>query len=322
VRRLTVVALPLGSGIALGLLPALLVGVPAPASFWFGNVGYHLENATWREITGYRAAMTLSAQAGFALHTLLEPANLVLLVSVAAIAALALAGRAGSDRRDRPSIAAAALASGLTALSLLTVVVPRPIFPQYLAMPVSFLVLAAGAWAAPARRAAGGVVTIGLATAVGLTLVVRAPDLGTAVRLASDRDRWPPVQIHSASSNLRAVLAQRGATGKVATLAPLIALDSGLAIYPELATGPFLFRVGDLLTGAERARYRGSSPDSIGAVLDADPPAAIVVGPEGPLDAPLRRYARKNGYLPVAGAFGRATVYVRPVSPRTAETSP
>jgi hypothetical protein len=76
--------------------------------------------------------------------------------------------------------------------------------------------------------------------------------------------------------------------------------------------------VGDLLTAEERLRYVGTSPDTIHALLDRDPPAAILVGyythhPLEYLEQPLVEYARTRNYQAiVADVFPENIVlYVR-----------
>jgi hypothetical protein len=97
---------------------------------------------------------------------------------------------------------------------------------------------------------------------------------------------------------------------KVATLSPLFAVEARLPIYPELATGPFLYRVGDLIPPEQRKRFVATSPRSVGALLAADPPGAIVVGVEGDLDDPLVEYASAPGYRKVPGTGRSGQLYV------------
>jgi hypothetical protein len=99
---------------------------------------------------------------------------------------------------------------------------------------------------------------------------------------------------------------------KIATLSPLFVIESNLPIYSELSTGPFLYRVGDLLTPEQRNRFVGTSPKSIGYLFAEDPPAAILIGFEGALDKPLVEYAIIHNYkkIDVIGFGGE--LYVRP----------
>jgi hypothetical protein len=59
-----------------------------------------------------------------------------------------------------------------------------------------------------------------------------------------------------------------------------------------------------------------TSPTRIGALLDADPPAALLLGFDPALEAPMLAYANKNGYVPlpdfaIANRYGTGTLYIR-----------
>ena len=54
------------------------------------------------------------------------------------------------------------------------------------------------------------------------------------------------------------VIGKQNKHGKIATLSPLYAIEANLPIYHELATGPFLYRVGDLLRPEQRKQVQRS----------------------------------------------------------------
>jgi len=112
-------------------------------------------------------------------------------------------------------------------------------------------------------------------------------------------------------------MAEAGAAGKVATLSPIYPLEGGLDVYMELATGPFAYRTGDITAPDLAKFYRMTSPATIGALLKSDPPAALLLGFEPELEAPLMTFAEQNGYvrLPdfeINDRYGSAGLYVRP----------
>ncbi len=88
-------------------------------------------------------------------------------------------------------------------------------------------------------------------------------------------------------------------TQKIATLSPLFVIESNLPIYLELSTGPFLYRIGDLLTTEQRNNYKGTSYNNLSQFLEKDKPVAILTGFEGTLDYPFIDFATKNNYLKV-----------------------
>ena len=128
-------------------------------------------------------------------------------------------------------------------------------------------------------------------------------------------DRWTGNTVHEAGRQIAGATGSPG--GVLATLSPVYALEGGMRVYPALATGPLVYRVGELIPAADRRYYRMVSPRTIGNLLDAAPPAAILTGFEGDLDASLTAYARRHGYverrLPlVRYRYGQAVLFVRP----------
>jgi hypothetical protein len=255
--------------------------------------------------------MTLEGKATFlATEVLALPTMLVLAAGAAAALVLAVVTRADREAGPDPSgHRERVLAAMLLAASTLAALAPTPVFAKYFTVPTPYLVLLlvfAARRGARHARAAGALL---LAT-TAISLALGAPRyLSTAKALAST-SRWVPVEIHARAANIGAAVAAAG-PGKVATLTPLLAVEAGLPVYPELASGPFLYRVGDLLTPEQRARVRATSPSTVGDLLRSDPPSAVLVGFEGELDAPLEAFARRSGYVKADGDFWGATLYVR-----------
>ena len=139
------------------------------------------------------------------------------------------------------------------------------------------------------------------------------PLLFKSMATLTHRDGWSGLRVHNISMNVRTILDGKiGANNKVATLSPIFVIESNLPIYAELSTGPFLYRVGDLLTLEQRNQFVGTSPRSIGDLLNQNPPAAILVGFEGDLDKPLVEYAKINNYKKVDIVEFSGALYVRP----------
>jgi hypothetical protein len=97
-----------------------------------------------------------------------------------------------------------------------------------------------------------------------------------------------------------------------------------MPIYSEFATGPFLYRVGELLSSEDHGRYKGTSPSAVAELLVQDPPAASLVhGDESEyaepeyaeseyeeLESPLRQFAEEYGYQLVERDFDGIELYV------------
>ena len=214
-----------------------------------------------------------------------------------------------------------ALAAGCSLTALVTAFTPSPLFSQYFAMPVPFLVLwmaeLYGKADAPARRLLTG---LGLVCAVAAILVVLPRHTTALTRLVTPRESWSGLASVADSRTIRTALAEAGAFDataskglppRVATLSPVAALETHLAFYPELATGSFVYRIGDLLTPEQRAAYVATSPDTLAALLDDRPPAAILIGDEGDAEIPLRDYAEQHGFRRAEVALDAGELWVR-----------
>jgi 4-amino-4-deoxy-L-arabinose transferase-like glycosyltransferase len=307
--------LPLAGGTVAGAMPLLYYAARDWERFAFNNLGYHLLNTTWREQSGF-APMTWGALLGTARDILANPSYLLPVVCLA-LAAVTLCTQEGcSLRRLRLPAADITLSALLVAVSIVTAFTPQPLFPQYFAMPAPFLLtllLALHAHIAqPQRRILQHLTLI---AAVLLTLVVLPRHTGSLRGALSPDDRWAGSEARDASFRIRARIVEGPhdpAAAKLATVSPVYAIESGLGVYPELSTGSFVLRIGDLLSEEQRARFRATSPSAIAALFDADPPAAILITDEGAVELPLLDYAQSRGYVEVdAEGFG-GRLYIKP----------
>ena len=105
-------------------------------------------------------------------------------------------------------------------------------------------------------------------------------------------ESWRPLQLHQLGQQIREVIG----TGKVLTLAPELVMEAGLQIYPELATGPFIWRVASLVPEEERQALDLVAPEDLESFLAQEPPAGILVGIEPSYETPLLDYANQHGY--------------------------
>jgi hypothetical protein len=121
------------------------------------------------------------------------------------------------------------------------------------------------------------------------------------------------------------MLAQRGLSGHVATLFPVVVMDAN-RVLPEFAAGPFFFRSADAYSAEQVAQLRGVGPATLETLFAVSPPAAIVAGfgPfrfkwNPPMDAALIDYARRSGFVRVAddwsvNGYRNGQVWVRPAN--------
>lgn len=311
--------LPFCIGGIIGSMPTLYYLLRDPQAFLAHVIHYHrgphiaywLANA---DVDGEKI-MTLGGKLKLAAKIWLGGGMIVIVAMAALFAGLTWRHRQSSATSHKlwPVILLLAIIAGGAVMSF----VPTPAFPQYYALPLPFILLLAAflygmmpierqrqvmPWALAAAL---------IVAAIGVPrLLIRLPQLVTPAR-------WAGIEVHAAGVELARLTQGASNPGPIATLAPLYPLEGGLSLYPELVTGPLVYRVGDIIPAEDRPYYaRVASPSTIGSMMAAHPPAAILVGQEGALDQPLIAYARDNGYRLATGElvndrYGKAAVYIR-----------
>jgi hypothetical protein len=278
------------AGIMVGSLPNLIFFAIAPSQFWFGNVSYAALNTQWRAEHEYDRAMTLDGKFAYLVGDVIGwTSTLVLLIALAV--AIVVVGRRllSAPHNDRPDGRAFWLAVTLFLVLSVGAFLPTPTFQQYFFSAVPFAVLAVGLACRAGRPAIGVPVMLMLAVVSVLAGASLFESLG---RLAASA-QWTPMKVHDAGATVRQAVGQ----DTIVTFAPVYPLEAGLSILPQLATGPFAYRVGSLLSADERRRQNIISVDDLGVVLDHEPRAALLLGfePEE-LEEPLAQYAQSHYY--------------------------
>jgi hypothetical protein len=324
-ERLRRVVLPVAIGGVIGGLPVLYYVATQPARFLAHVVGYHTgPHASYMRMPGIAddgAAISLAAKLLMAHDIWLSAGVAVALVVLVALLLAVLRRDARTDVAPRLALRDPALfVLGAALCGILFAFIPTPGFPQYFALPLICLPLALAllyGGLAPSRQRSFD--TVLLAAAV-VALAVITPRLGQFLPRAANPERWTVARVHDDGRAIAARLADAGVSGKVATLAPIYPLEGGLPVYPELATGPFAYRTGDMTPPGLASQYRMTSPQTVGALLAADPPAALLLGFDEVLEQPLRAYAEANGYravedIGIRDRYGSAVLYLRQAAP-------
>lgn len=155
-----------------------------------------------------------------------------------------------------------------------------------------------------------------LAAGIAALFLSRSP-YWEGVQIVFSPREWYPTKLHARGQWLRTLVkAGGGQSNAVLTVAPILPLEGGVAIYPELATGPFAWRVAPLLDAETRRRYHLLTPDELKAQLTATPPRALLVGLENDdaeLEESLLTWARPRGYVPIAMP-DEGTLWVSPLA--------
>jgi 4-amino-4-deoxy-L-arabinose transferase-like glycosyltransferase len=285
-------ALWFAGGVAVGLLPSLVLILLAPRAFVaeailfpaLGPEQYYTEiGKAWR-LGPNRFLRLLTAAA----------------VGPALIASIELARRSWTepsrwlaDRRRRIMLAAAL--GGLVSAGLNR---PFQIFYLLPALPSLFVLVAL---LVEERRPAW------LKAAWGLSIAAGFVPVGAWAVHSASAGITPALDAQRRAGALGAALRAQHIAGPIATLAGQYIADAGAEIDQRFAAGPFLYRTRDFISAAQAGDWHVVTRDQAGP-LDERPPAAIVVGvyPDFQLaqEIELAEQARALGYRPVANADG------------------
>jgi hypothetical protein len=276
---------PWAIGAVAGTLSASFYWIRDHETFYFGNLGYHLANVEYWRGRGSQL-LTLPQKLGFFGDLALTEPSLIAFAALAFVSSIVLI-------RTRASLDAAVrmcLCSwGLSFVALGIALLPSPPFPQYFAIPLVFtIVTAAVSCAGLGRPWKAGFVALCLA---GLAFSPATRQLWNS----APRQRSVPAQLREDALRLRELVGC-SREKRIATLAPVFALEAHCDIYPELATGAFTYRIADQLDPAKQQRLRIVGPKRLQSLLDAQRPAAILIGLNRRYESGLEQYARANGY--------------------------
>lgn len=288
------------AGYCLAMLPSLFFFVQYPEAYLFGNLHYPVLNTLYREGLGYTRSMDFISKILYTLEMLVQPGNLLVVA-----AALFFAFRkkwVGDSRRDhhRPEVFFILL---LLPFLLIGTFAPTPSFKQYFYPPLFFCFLAAAYGLADYPRK--GAHPPQHLTTWGLILIMfslyNLPQFPDSFRLSKAK-YWQPNQIHRLGKSVEKALTT---AGSVLTFAPIIPLEGGLAIYPQLVTGPFAWRTAPYLSAEERQAHGMLAESDLADFLQKNPPAAILQGFEWREEPALVDYARENGFSETSLLMGK-----------------
>lgn len=315
--RIQSVLLPFALGGIVGAAPVIVELLRAPEIFLAHVTQYH----TGPHIAFYEGksggdesvVMTTGAKAMLAFKIWFTGVNLLLALAV--VLAVISAGAQNFLKQGVPALAiAVALSVAVFGFA------PTPSFPQYFApLTVALLFLFAVSYQPDAAGTRGrrSTALIGIAA---LSFLIGAPRLVQHAPKLVSPEKWTVAKVHAAGVAIAAEMAKAGVEGKVLTLLPIYPLEGGLEVYPEFATGQFVYRTGDLTDPALLAKYRTTTPAKIATFLEHDPPAAMLLGFEPDLEAPMADFARAKGYARVEGLtvkdrYGDGYLLLRPGQP-------
>jgi hypothetical protein len=306
-QRLKTRFLPFCLACGAALLPVAYFFFSAPEAFTLNNFGYHITNSNFKEIEGYQRAMTFGGKVDFIWNFLQFAPNLGII--------LAIGFSAWCLRLDRNSWEWQSwrnqLFIPLIALTTAAAVVLKPLWLHYFVLPLPFVMIYAATFYPRLLPRSQKLVRVLVAMlAVFQTLLSghyyydRIPEnIGKP---------WQPLAFHEMAQKIADQIGPLSSCDRVATLSPHVALEARLPIYPEFATGIFLYRLAHTLAPAEQQIYITTSKETAEQFFAADPPKAFLVGKFITQEAPWIRFATSRGYRCITTDLQGLTLYVRP----------
>ncbi len=182
----------------------------------------------------------------------------------------------------------------LPAIFFIIALIPPTLWRQYLAVPVPFLVIGLAFPLLYLRRLTdksgiSGRYKISTAIMVVCTLVAlfSYPIVLYRTPIALVPERWVPIEIHKVSRDIAGKLKTQDSK-LILTLAPLLALEGGCDIYPELSAGAIIYRIADSLPAEDRRITHTAGIETLTESLEKNPPSAVILGVEmGRLEEPI-----------------------------------
>lgn len=322
-QRIGRLAVPMLVGGLIGAAPTLTYLVSDPAGFLAHAVDAHRgpQIAYWlaNPDPADPKVIGLGAKLILARELWLSGTSMLMLVLLG-VFSLLLRRQAGCwHEAARAAGWPVALLAILIAIAAALAFPPTPAFPQYFVLPFPFaallILLLHGRLDEQRRDTAAPVLVV----VIGLAVANGAPSLLPSTVGMLRPQQWASTKLTGDSDRLTAAVRSAGTSGPVATLEPLQTLAGGLDVVPELALGPFIYRAGDRFPPEQSVHYRYlASPGTIGPALVQRRPAAVLVGRDRKLEAPLEAFARANGYRLVrlewtsGGKVRQRTLFVAP----------
>jgi hypothetical protein len=320
-QRLRRVVLPLLAGGLIGAVPVFYYLITDPKRFLAHVVSFHTGPHVdyWASRAGgdEEAAMALGAKVKLAYDMWLGGANLAVILMIALLIAYVISSSAAREALRKFIGSRLLLVTAALIVTAALSFIPTPSFPQYFAQPLVCLLLLTGLLSASLSPQVRAGLNPAFVAATVVILLINGPRLVQSLPRLVSPASWTVMRTHNYGVALAARLQELGVAGKVATLAPIYPLEGQLEVYPEFATGQFVYRVADIAKPELLRYYRTTSPAKVEAFLAADPPAAILTGFDPELEAPMLRFAQSQGYLRVDNfeikdRYGNAVLYVRP----------
>lgn len=129
------------------------------------------------------------------------------------------------------------------------------------------------------------------------------------IDLATPR-AWVPIEVHATGLW---VASQLPPGAHVMTTDPLVPLEGGLDVYPQFATGRFIFHASPLMSSADREKYDMPTGDVLSSLLAREPPGAFLYDKRLEFMVPeFLSYARSHDFNSIDSPDGAYRLWIAP----------
>lgn len=318
-ERVKKIETPLALGMLAGQAPTIYYLAVSFNNFIFNNLVYHRLITEHKRMLGNFPRMTLARKFSYCLEMSVKYPEISLMMAGALVLLVVfIAGKKYYKIENLKSLPVE-FALTLSMIAVISVVVffPTPMWRQYFATPMPFVLILAGLLTGRVTKGWRYFSATFFLLVLVITLILQYPGIVAAKNLFANFDGLTSIRVHKIAFEVREAVKDMGENDKVATLFPIFVLESKLNIYNELATGPFIYEIGDMIPVKYRKGLVYASPKTIFEVLDREPPKAMLVS-DTEFDYLLLKYAQKRNYLklnvilPEFPMHGKFSLYLRP----------
>jgi len=255
---------------AIGLIWPIWVVVLAPRAFFLNLFWIPKLNSQWLHLTGM-----LYTKPGMTMTFLTTPASFLLILTTIYLCVILIRNRDKLTLSDKMPVLLPAM---LVVVFFIIAFIPPTMWVQYFAAPIPFLIISFAYPLLYLRKLTNDkpfIIAAVLMAACAVVSVISYPIVLQRVPRLLYPQSWTPIKVHHISEDI----AEKTKSPKpVLTLSPLFALEGGRNIYTELSAGPFVYRVADLLSPADRKIANTVGSETLQQLLENCPPSALIVG--------------------------------------------
>jgi len=312
--RIKKIILPFGLGALIGQLPTIYYMIIDYNAFVVNNLIYHSLTAKWFEMTGPFERLTFPGKWWFAFKIFRSfPGNSVLIVIfIVLLSVIFIQNKYWPLKNLKNLPYELVLIILIVVIAAITMFIPRPIYIQYFALPAPFIILFISYAYGNIKIKKKAAINLLLLAAVFAALAGSVPQYYRLAASYSGFENLTPLKVHNNAMEMRRSIGEVKDGDKVATLYPVLVLDSNLEIYNELATGLWLYPVADLIPQKYRKNLVYVSRFEIYDFFKKNQPKAILVDSNRTYDARFAKFAELKNYTKVDKDFDGYILYVRP----------